>query len=392
MVLEAFSLTQMEKQDQRIMSVQLTKRALATGLGAGACALLAETQRASADTSFTSYSFPASGAPTARTMPDRLADIVNVRDYGAVGNGVIDDTAALQAAIDAAFGPASSPHGIAATSNRPLFFPNGTYLVSSPLTLTRVRGAHIYGSGQLTTTIQAANGAIMINGMEYCSFENLSFSAGSGSASSGAVAFEMNWDGTGAVGLQGNIFTNCSFGGGDYACRIGFSGHGGANNQFYACNFSNAAIAGMVTWSPGAMGQSIQGGGASINGSAFWVKSGQIASINDVGLAGNTNQDVLMDSIGPMLIKGCRTESPLFCPFNNPLAAVVLDGNSSSMSVKAFCHTQGKAILDSCSTDTSSSTVLCSDSSFTGTVYIRGCYFAQLNFLTGFAGTVAQRI
>src|SRR3954454_23943486 len=123
------------------MSVQLTKRALATGLGVGAFGLLAGTQPASADTAFTSYAFPATGAPTARTMPDRLADVVNVRDFGAVGNGTTDDRAAIQSAIDAAFGPASSPHGAAATQNRALVFPNGNYLVTSPLVLTRVRGA-----------------------------------------------------------------------------------------------------------------------------------------------------------------------------------------------------------------------------------------------------------
>lgn len=42
----------------------------------------------------------------------------NVLDYGAVGDGVTDDTAAIQAAINAASG---------------IYFPNGTYLVSSAL-------------------------------------------------------------------------------------------------------------------------------------------------------------------------------------------------------------------------------------------------------------------
>lgn len=44
-------------------------------------------------------------------------DVVNVLDFGATGNGVTDDTAAIQAAADAADG-------------KVLFFPKGTYLIS----------------------------------------------------------------------------------------------------------------------------------------------------------------------------------------------------------------------------------------------------------------------
>jgi hypothetical protein len=65
------------------MTTEFSKRALSAGLGLGALALLAP--RASADTPFTAYPFPSAGAPTPRTMPDRLAEIKNVRDFGAIG-------------------------------------------------------------------------------------------------------------------------------------------------------------------------------------------------------------------------------------------------------------------------------------------------------------------
>src|SRR5215831_3337452 len=81
------------------MSSDVTKRALSAGLGVGALALLAP--RASADTPFSSFAFRATGAPTARTLPDRLGELKTVKDFGALGNGVADDHAAFQAAVNA---------------------------------------------------------------------------------------------------------------------------------------------------------------------------------------------------------------------------------------------------------------------------------------------------
>src|SRR5215470_11486454 len=140
------------------MSTHLSKRALfstgalSAGLGVGALALLSQ-QRAAADTPFSSFAFPATGAPTPRTMPDRLAEVRNVKDFGAVGDGATDDTAAIQATFDAAFGPANNPHGANSYLNKPVYFPTGRYIIKSPLVLTTVKGGHIFGDGSLATSL-----------------------------------------------------------------------------------------------------------------------------------------------------------------------------------------------------------------------------------------------
>jgi hypothetical protein len=69
--------------------------------------------------------FTQSGAgAVARSLDSKLKDVVSVKDFGAVGDGVADDTAAIQAAINAAVS---------------VFVPPGTYKISSLLTLTQAR-------------------------------------------------------------------------------------------------------------------------------------------------------------------------------------------------------------------------------------------------------------
>lgn len=63
--------------------------------------------------------FLASGTGASqRTVLDKLRDVVSVKDFGAVGDGVTDDRAAIETAMNAAFG-------------KTLFFPPGIYAMSS---------------------------------------------------------------------------------------------------------------------------------------------------------------------------------------------------------------------------------------------------------------------
>src|SRR5262249_16217664 len=137
------------------MSTQLTKRALtglgAAGLGVGTLGLLAS--RASADTPFSSFAFPAAGAPASRTMPDRLSDTKSVKDFGAVGNGSNDDTPAIQAAVNWAN----------RIDRRVIFFPPGTYGVTSPIThnLNGEQSIVFQGVGRLSTIVGNFAGYIL---------------------------------------------------------------------------------------------------------------------------------------------------------------------------------------------------------------------------------------
>lgn len=87
----------------------------------------------------------ASGSITARSLAERFGEIINVKDYGAVGDGVTDDAPAINAAIAVA---AAASLGITPTAgNGIVFFPAGTYLVNSPIDLTNKFGVTLQGAG-----------------------------------------------------------------------------------------------------------------------------------------------------------------------------------------------------------------------------------------------------
>ncbi|KAG8154302.1 right-handed parallel beta-helix repeat-containing protein [Burkholderia catarinensis] len=98
---------------------------------------------------------------TARTLLQELVDLpMSVRRFGVVGDGVTDDTAALQVALNA---------GI------PLYFPPGIYLYSNTLTAT----ASIIGAGWNSilqcTTSQGQNASIYWNNASNFKIQNLQF-------------------------------------------------------------------------------------------------------------------------------------------------------------------------------------------------------------------------
>jgi len=77
----------------------------------------------------------ATGSTTARTIADRWGEAFNVKDFGAVGDGVTDDSDAIQAALDAwrEAPTVTHPNRTGAAS---LLFPPGEYLCNDNLSVT----------------------------------------------------------------------------------------------------------------------------------------------------------------------------------------------------------------------------------------------------------------
>jgi len=82
---------------------------------------------------------------------------VNVKDFGATGDGVTDDTAAIQAAIDTAVVPGiAAPFTGMLGNGSVIYLPLGRYRISQPLTIPNA--TTIKGEGRQATLIQPLPG------------------------------------------------------------------------------------------------------------------------------------------------------------------------------------------------------------------------------------------
>jgi hypothetical protein len=153
---------------------------------------------------------------------------------GATGNGATDDTAAIQTCLN----------GLNST-NPTIYFPPGTYRISSTLNLSAQQFATVIGANPATTTIvwAGASGGVMLhlNGNTQSCFDRLTFN-GEGIA---AVDVDQSWDGsTGYFDTQteyaDDVFENAGIG-----LRCGNLGYGCAETSMLRDQFVNDSVAGV---------------------------------------------------------------------------------------------------------------------------------------------------
>ena len=125
----------------------------------------------SPDSCGVTYNPPFTGG-VAYPVCEKLAQTVSVKDFGATGDGVTVDTAAIQAAIDAV-----APLGKA------IYFPSGVYITTQTVGLTKNDtqqfGLHIVGENNIYTEIKANHsaGAVLALNRSFGSVSDIALTA-----------------------------------------------------------------------------------------------------------------------------------------------------------------------------------------------------------------------
>jgi hypothetical protein len=121
------------------------------------------------------YDPPFTGA-VSYPVCEKLEQYVSVKDFGAAGDGVTDDTAAIQAAIDSLAGT--------------IYFPDGTYITTATLVLNN-NNQTLQGSGRNKASIDAdfRGGAVIQIERARCAVCDLAVSTKAGSSRRNASSF-----------------------------------------------------------------------------------------------------------------------------------------------------------------------------------------------------------
>ena len=92
--------------------------------------------------------------PVVRNYQQKFDDVVNIRDFGAVGDDTTDDTAAINRAIQQIYKSTVSP--TQPRARRTIYFPGGSYLISNPILVPPY--ARLVGDGMNSVIIRQSQG------------------------------------------------------------------------------------------------------------------------------------------------------------------------------------------------------------------------------------------
>lgn len=127
----------------------------------------------------------------ARTVSSKLGEQLSVVDFGAVGDGVADDTAAFQAAVTAAL--------VSANRIGEVHIPKGTYLLTDTISVNLVPDNNSFDVANVVNLVGAGSGNVLL---KFRPATNRPLFNIVGAAADDSFAHHLHWRGFKVVGIQ----------------------------------------------------------------------------------------------------------------------------------------------------------------------------------------------
>jgi hypothetical protein len=162
------------------------------------------------NTAFASYTFvgnaagytaqtgPSALVPVVRNYQQKFDDIINIRDFGAVGDDSTDDTAAINRALQQIYKSTANP--TEPRARRTIYFPGGSYLISNPILIPPY--AKLIGDGINSVIIRQSQANRSVANICDSSFQTAT------SLGSGGATLPQDIEIHGIQFLNSNISTN----------------------------------------------------------------------------------------------------------------------------------------------------------------------------------------
>ena len=215
----------------------------------------------SVDLSSQYYTYPGG---VQRTVQDRLEDILSVKDFGAVGDGLTDDTEAIKLAL------------ASATTGATVFFPENTFRITEALTLSGLNRVTITGKAKLLADYGEGSfdGFLTIINCTDCTIDGLIFENAFVGSNSVNIGIELK-------NLNSLSISNCAF----YNFRYCILGRQTANSVRVCSNYFSANPSGLT--------------GCVLNGDRCVIDSNVFHEYKDTacGMQGGASNGVISNNI-----------------------------------------------------------------------------------------------
>lgn len=260
-------------------------------------------------------------------------EMYDVKAFGAVGDGTTDDSAAIQAAFDAAH---ANVGGI-------VFIPQGIFKITVPITVYPFQ--QVWGTGPNSSVIKqftASTAGLVLHDGQYNTFRDFSIITNGGAHTAGAGLL-LDWISNGNVeqiqlmnllitgffiGVDSETLITSSINDVEcYGCNTGFNFRNGGTSTLIQGTYAN--VCGVGYKLDGIVYFSFNGTACDASGTAYWLNNCSGISFSGCGCEGGNHGTAPADGRGWYITASNNIGLYSCWNYTNPSYAIIITGSSA---------------------------------------------------------------